>query len=53
MHYQHHPLLDTAFTQGDFHLRRDVDKPAAGGDVELEFLAVGFHEISLESMESL
>ena len=44
---QHHPLLNTAFTQGNFHLRCDVEKPAAGGEAEPEFLAVGFHEMSL------
>jgi hypothetical protein len=45
--HQNQAFLDTAFADGSFHFRRAVDKPAAGGEVEPEFLAVGFHEVSL------
>jgi hypothetical protein len=40
-------LLDSALTDGNFHFRGDVYESAAGGEVEPELFAVGFHEISL------
>ena len=45
--HQDPALLDAALAQGIFDFRCDIDRPAAGGQVEPEFLAIGFHEISL------
>ena len=42
---QRHALLNSAFTQGNFHFGRDVDKSTAGGEIEPKFLAAGFHKL--------
>jgi hypothetical protein len=36
-------LLDAAGAKASIDLRGDVEQPAAGGDFEAEFFAVGFH----------
>ena len=37
------PFLNSTFMQRFLHLAGDVDKSAAGWDVEPEFFAIGFH----------
>lgn len=47
--YQSKALLDSALMKTSFYLFSDVYKATAGGEVEPEFFAVGFHSLLLSN----
>jgi hypothetical protein len=50
---QHHALLDPAFPDHGFHLRRDVDVLTVLASVKGEVFGVGFHGVSMPVKEVL
>ena len=48
-----HALADAALAEALLHLGRDVDEGPAGGHVEPEFFAEGFHDICVISVAAL
>ncbi len=51
--HQDQALLDAAFHQALLNLRRDIDEPNAGGQVEPEFFTIAFHRAGVLSCLSM